>query len=431
MPSVVVPMVTAEGIPIISSYLPQEAVDKKNYEGEFNILAQGNDDNSTGGDSELSEKKHHGKTNHKNFGFWLEQDITKATLLLTNQLNQLQNHNTTYDIYPDSDTVCDCLRSNKNRHLYFDIETDTNLNITCFAFAFSLDKVFVVPVFNHLYEHAYPCLPNIFGALAVGIRNNILVCHNGSGFDYLVLGHKYRIPINRVYDTLLAQSRIFPGIDKSLGHCISLPWMFEPYHKDEGNFALGNREQAMQLWKYCGKDVSTLMLLKQAQDKYAASRIGLRESIDSVNSYVKPYVTTTLLGIRYSEDKVNAIWKRKKRCTKMAQYLRMLDILIGRESLKKIRGTGKSSMPNSPRQCCKYFYEMLNYPVPQGSRSEEGNPKGDKKAIFKLKLRFNNPVLDLVIAYRRLSKESGSLKFIPFTLAWKGNNEQNTTVVIN
>lgn len=408
----------SSNIPIISSYSPQDAVEIRNLENEFNpyLIQQGIESASEDSDSDSSavnEKKHHGRTSRKNYCFWFNKDVEKAVKIVKNdgRLPKDYEHEPRYIIYPSSDDVIYLLTVTKNRSLYFDIETDTDLNITCFSFAFDFDSVYVVPVITHTYSHAYNNLPQIFRALAIAIRDNILVTHNGSGFDYIVLGHKYRIPINKVYDTMLAQNRIYPEAEKSLGHSLSLPWLFQPYHKDEGSFAYGNQAQALQLWRYCGKDVSSLILLKKAQDDYAKKHIGLASSIAHVNSYVRSYTTTTLLGIRYNQESMEQTMLNNDRL--MNQYLRMLKILIGEKYLIKIRGSGKSSMPGSNKQCVKYFHELLSYPA-VGPRTKEGEPSLAKKNMFMLKLKFSNPVIDVIIAYRRLAHASGMLKFIPF-----------------
>lgn len=407
----------ATRIPIISSFTAQDCVELTNHENEYNpllVAQQGESDegDDTNSDSGVSEKKRHGKTNRRNYRFWFAKDVQKAIKVVLNdgKLPRDYDNEPNYILYPSADDIISVLRNNKHRALYFDIETDTNLNITCFSFAFDLDSVFVVPVITHTYSHAYPNLGEIFGALAIAIRDNILVCHNGSGFDYLVLGHKYKIAIRKVYDTLLAQNRIYPESEKSLGHSLSLPWLYQPYHKDEGNFAFGNQQQALQLWRYCGKDVSSLILLKKAQDTYAAKHVGLRSSIDHVNSYVRAYVTTTLLGIRYDQSVMESVIKKNDLL--MNQCLRLLKILIGEKFLLKIRGSGKSAMPGSNKQCCAYFHGLLNYPVV--GKTKEGNPSLAKKYIFKLKLKMQNPVIDVVILYRKLQHASGMLKFHPY-----------------
>ncbi len=59
-------------------------------------------------------------------------------------------------------------------------------------------------------------------ALAVALRDNTVVIHNAL-FDLFVLAYRYGIPAPpNVYDTMLAHHRLFPEVEKSLGHCISL-----------------------------------------------------------------------------------------------------------------------------------------------------------------------------------------------------------------
>lgn len=402
------------GIPIIASYSPQDAVDLKDYEGEFNpLLFEGDITSSPETNNDVDEKKHAGKTSRSNYRFWLGKDIEKAKVIVQNGgiLSHRYKEPFNYIIYPSAQDVCKILENTKGQHLYFDIETDANLFITCFSFSFGHPNVFVVPIISHDYSAAYSNTAKIFKALAIAISNNTLVAHNGSGFDFIVLAHKYRIPIgHKVYDTMLAQNRIYPEAEKSLGHSISLPWMFEQYHKDEGSFAYGNQQQAMQLWKYCGKDVSSLILLKEAQDEYCKKRIGLRSSIDSVNSYIRTYITISLTGLCYSQKKLdNTIKENDRLCS---QYLRLLKILIGEKYIQQIRKNGKGSVASSSKQAVRYFHQLLNYPVVMTSKKTK-EPSLGAKAIYKLKLKHNNPVLDVIIAYRALAKETGSLGFEP------------------
>jgi hypothetical protein len=56
-------------------------------------------------------------------------------------------------------------------------------------------------------------------------------------------------------------------------------------------------------------------------------------------------------------------------------------------------------------------------------------PSLSKKAIYKLRLKFDNPVIDFIIAYRQLAKETSSLKFNPFT--WRDNAGTNHVTTNN
>ncbi len=58
---------------------------------------------------------------------------------------------------------------------------------------------------------------------------------------------------------------------------------------------------------------------------------------------------------------------------------------------------------------------MLGYKIIKRSK-KSGKPSLDEKAMLKLKLLHDNPVIDLCIAYRGAIKETGSLKFIPWSI---------------
>lgn len=406
-----------EGIPVIATYGAQDALDPKDLEGEHNELLKMEEEIYSEEPSETDNKRRYGKTARSNYEFWFRKDIEKIRYILEYGIPPKKEFN--YIIYPDSETVIKILSNTYGRDFYFDIETDPNLNITCFAFSFGYPDVYVVPVLDHDYSKAYGNLPMVFKALCSAISRNVCVAHNGSGFDFIVLAHKYHIPVNRVYDTMLAANRIYPEVEKSLGHCISLPWMFESFHKDESGFAFGNREQAMNLWKYCGKDVSSLVLLKEAQLKYASKIPGLTSSIMAVNSYVKAYTAMTLIGLRYDQSFLDETIKANDRLCN--QYLRILTVLIGKKNMEAIKRNGKGSIASSSKQAIRYFHDMLQYKIVLRSKKTK-LPSLAAKAMFKLKLAHPiMPVIDCIIAYRILAKETGSLKFKPY----KTNEENN------
>lgn len=694
-----------ESIPVVATYGAQDALDPKDLEGEHNELLKMEEEIYSEEPSETDNKRRYGKTARSNYEFWFRKDIEKVRYILENGILSKKEFN--YIIYPDSETIIKILSNTYGSDFYFDIETDPNLNITCFAFSFGYPDVYVVPVLDHDYSKAYGNLPAIFRALCLAISRNTCVAHNGSGFDYVVLAHKYHIPIDKVYDTMLAQNRCvhqdsvintiegnftikelegksnfytwswkngkpfpskvnwvkktgenkklvnvklwrrkfggievvnikctpdhkflvkdkwveakdlkageslsrvshvlaketgidyhtinignkafkahrhiweclnrplkhwedihhkdenklnnhpdnlevishsehlrqhtlkrinegkfsakgntpynkgsrilsflskeklqelynakmsqidiakkfnvnqsvvsrtmkeygitsrglkdaqqlrrqneknckvisitdvegehdvycmdvedthcfsangvivhncFPEVEKSLGHCISLPWMFESFHKDESGFAFGNKEQAMNLWKYCGKDVSSLVLLKEAQLKYAAKIPGLTSSIMAVNSYVKAYTAMTLTGLRYDQTFLDETIKANDRLCN--QYLRILTVLIGKKNMEAIKRNGKGSIASSSKQAIRYFHDMLQYKIVLRSKKTK-LPSLAAKAMFKLKLAHPiMPTIDLIIAYRILAKETGSLKFKPY----KTNEENN------
>lgn len=402
-------------VPTICSYFPQDCVDVKNHEKDHNPFHNSNFvDDSSKKEQEGDEKRRHGKTSWSNYGFWLDRDISKIKHILKNGTPR-KLWEPQYILYPSSTTVIKHWTETKGKHFYFDIETDANLNILCLSYSFDFPTIYVVPFLDYKYSTAYSDMVNIFKALAICLHDNIPVAHNGAGFDFFVLAHKYGIPIGRyVYDTMVAQSRIYPDIEKSLGHCTSL-WTWEQFHKDEGGGGYSNPEQCDRMWRYCGKDVFTMMLIHAAQIEFAARIPGMIDSIQQANDSIRPYLITTLTGIRYDKVKLDAIVADNDKL--LGQYLRVIEYLVGADNLKKIRGSGKSSMINSNKQCCTYFHDMLGYDeVAKGAEKDDGTKNASlaKTAMYRLKQKYNNPVIDIILNARELIKESSSLAFTPW-----------------
>lgn len=409
-----------KGVPAIASFFPQDAADIKDYESEFNPQDTANtsdtlDENES--ESAKGEKSRHGRTKRQNYTFWLSKDIEKCKKIIAN--NGTVPHRPfepNYIIYPKAEDAIKELTTHKNEYFYIDIETDPDINIMCFSFAFSSTRgnIYIVPCLLPDYSLAYSQLHLIYRAIAIALRDNITVAHNGASFDFFVFAHKYHIPIYRVYDTMIAQHRCFPEVEKSLGHCTSL-WTYEPFHKDEGSVGYGTMQNAKQLWQYCGKDVFTMILIHDAIEAYAKRVPGLRESIDQAMASIRPYLITTLTGIRYDQERLLAIMKENDRL--MMQYLRCIRLLIGPVASKELARKSSKGMPGSNSQCCHYFHTMLEYPViTYGKLTKKGtrNPSLAKDNLYKLRLRFDNPVIEFCLAYRNVQHESGMLKFNPW-----------------
>lgn len=418
--------VILNGIPYISSYLPQECVDFRQLESSrnpylTNTTSLGADSQYFGSidgeDTEVpsDEKKHHGRTKHKNYSYWLNADVKKCQRICANPNVLHATPTTVYTIYPDANSVINWLSNVKGNKLFFDMETDANFNITCFAFGTDPSTVYVVPVIDHTYALAYEqtLLAQIFRSLAVAIRDNTIIAHNGSGFDYLILARNYKIPVGvNCCDTMLEHHRCATSVEKSLGHAISR-WTYLPYHKDEGNFAYGNDRQAMQLWQYCGKDVSSMMHVHSGIHSHAATVPGLSESIDQTNASIRPYLISTLTGMSYSSEEM--LLKIRDNDRYANAYMKLGRYLTGRERF----------LPTSPKDCVSYFHDQMDYPVL--GKTPTGKPSLNEKIMLKLALAIKakakkdtgrddtaNPMIDLVLAYRGLIKESGSLGFVPW-----------------
>lgn len=324
------------------------------------------------------------------------------------------------------DYILDLLTTTKNGFLYFDCETNyERQDILCFSFTFDGKTIYGIPTIDYNYKPAYSNLAQIMRALSIAIRDNTTVSHNGHQFDFLVLGYKYKIPVYKCYDTLIAQHRCFPSIEKSLGHAVSL-WTNQPFHKDTDSRGYHTYNQMIQKIKYCNADVFTMYLVKQAIDKYAKTVVGLEDSIATAQSMILPYLVSTMQGI-----KVDWQLREKKRYENdrlMERYLKMIEICIGEDGLKEMRsvikGKHASGMPGSNKQCVQYFHNMLGYPVVQFNLPDKHgkrNPSLAALALYKLRLKHENPVIDVCNIYRSVKLETSTpLGFVP----WKDDNNK-------
>lgn len=418
------PLISTNNLPAIASFMPQDAADIQNYERDHNPLSsdfqEEDSDSSEDGSEDDSDTKTLGRTKRANYAFWLRRDVWKCKQILSGKVPERRQPE--YRIYPSSDETINVLSSHKNCWMDFDIETDyEDQNLLCFSFSFDLKTVYCVPVLNENYKWSYSNLPQILRALSIAFRDNTVVAHNGKSFDFPVLARKYKIPIYKAFDTMLCMNRIFPDIEKSLGHVVSY-WTWERFHKDTDSKAYITREHLNKKLLYCGKDVFTMGLAREEMLKFSKTIPGLSESIKCTMDSIRPYIICELQGISYSQEKLDEIKKYNDRL--MMQYLRMINLLVGEESLSKCRAQIKSkshaSIASSAKQACYYFHELLGYPVVARS-PKTGESSLGKVAMFKLALRHpDNLVIKVILMYRILSKEYGSLKFIP----WKDDDNQ-------
>lgn len=400
--------VVKNGIVYIPSFTPQDAIDPKDYESTHNEYLNGEHEDPFFKElalGEVFESKGRGRTARSNYRFWLKADTKKALRILKNGgvLPKLYEKEPNYYIDSGLKELCDRLSDTKNQHMFFDMETDfISYDMRCFAFSFDNEphSVFAVPTLTTDYRPRYGAEQHkLYRALTNAIRNNVLVAHNGSQFDFFVLAWLYKIPIDKVYDTLISQHRCFLQVEKSLGHCVSY-YTYEPYHKNEGAHGFFNQDQVEKLLSYCGKDVFTMWLVWKGQQKLMAMDPGLKASIEQGNAAIKPYLTTSLLGMRYDEE------LRKK-------WIADNDMVMGKLMGVLQTLTGPKVEPLiSNQKCTRYFNDMMAYPVVK--RTPTGSSSLAADALYKLALKVNTPVIKFLIKYRETQKQTGTLKFTPW-----------------
>ena len=414
-------VLTCRGLPCIASYTPQDCADARAYERTLNTESKeyAPDEAEDSDSDEGGDEKRITHTKRSNYFFWLKNDVKKVLHILHTGTIPIEPA-PRYINYPNSDDLIQVLSDHKDIDFYLDLETDyEEQNLQCFSFTFDGRTVYNVPWLDFNYKPAYGSLHRIYRALYRAIHSNRTVAHNGACFDFPVLAFKYGIPVSRIYDTMVAQHRCFPDVEKSLGHFTSL-WTWQPFHKDEDSRAYMTQKQMEQRMAYCGKDVFTMFLGKQKLEAYAATIPGLAHSIETAQSSIIPYLTTTIQGIAYDPSEVAA--KRKENDRWMIQYLRLIRMLIGEGGMQdvqsRLKKASKSAFPSSNPQCCTYFYDLLGYPVAAYGKPDQfgkRHPSLAKKAMFKLALKHDNPVITLCNLFRLTRLETTTpLGFIPW-----------------
>jgi hypothetical protein len=397
------PVVKPNGIIFVSSFTPQDAFDPVNYEQRFQ-------------DSELADAKvntldeltsRHGKTARTNYRFWLEADLKKVSFLLAYKIPL----DKTEIIFLDD--PCEKLAA-LTGVMYSDIETAPDLSVRVFAFAEDDGPVYVVPLMDH-NDNMTDIYPRILLHYCAAMRRaKRVVFHNGGCYDWLVLTWRYNLPFFswNFYDTMVAQHRCFPDIEKSLGHCISY-WTCEPYHKNTGVYNPTNEEDQQSLMHYCGKDVSAMRLVYKAQLSYAEKTKGLLDSITRANDAMIAYIPMLFHGLRINMTEADDLYKKLiRRCELFKKVA--LDI-IGDECLAEIKTKGsKSSILGSRFMLAKYLTDYAGIKIT--SLTKTGGPALGETALYKIALNLTepNPIITLTLAYRTALTAASVLKITPW-----------------
>lgn len=387
---------TASGIPVIPTFYPQDTCDIIDYESKFNPY--NNQENSPIEDEEeedTSEGKGHGATSRSHYRFWFIKDLQKATRWIKNKGKPsfVSTFKKEHKIFPLYEEVIEFLKNVNNTGIVLDLETRINKQKTILCIGLSAlnsNVVYVIPIwrYNNTLHYGYENTLQIFKHLTLALNRNLTITHN-SNFDIHVLCHFYNIYLGRrQYDTMAAMHRCFPGMEKSLGHCISL-WTDLPYHKDEGNFSPTSEDHEVSLYRYNAKDVEATEAVYNAIELYASKDQGLRDSIDQSNRMIYPYLVNELYGVRVNNKKLQDTLKRNDKT--LTQYQRILNLLVG-----------FPLNPGSSKQVCGYLYDIMELPC-KGKRSS------DEDSLREILVKNPIPALQVILKMRSLAKESSIL----------------------
>ena len=370
----------------IASYHPVDAQDQTSSEyGE----------NDTGN----SDEKDSSLTRPSNYFFWMRRDTDKLLLGPPYPVHPAFKYHAAPNLTKFLAYANDYLDSAADPIVYLDIECRREDHVlSCIGLALGDSPVFVLPIYFWNGQRAYGESWRILALLSKLFTRATVVVHNAL-FDLFVLSRYYRVLVgHKIYDTMLCQHRCFPESEKSLGHTISY-WTYLPFHKDMAVENPRNPNQQGQLWEYNARDVYGMREVYKAQVKFLGehSTDGLRRSVAQANRSVYPYLLAMLRGLSVSEVD---LMKAQLSHTKRERVLRKMARVLSGDS---------TFNPGSSQQCINYFHKTLGYDVV--GRTDGGAPKMDQKALYRLRLKYPNPLLDVIIAYRIVAKENSMLSF--------------------
>lgn len=384
-----------QGRPLIMTYSPQDAMDRKEYYSAEEELMEGTAETE-------SNIKGHGKTRRRNWRWWMMKDIGRAVKLLKPSEEKYKYYPHII-IKPNADelnTLIWNLKNIKDKELYLDIETDKNKRLTCLGLGINskidyvnlMQNVWVIPFkqYNNTFAYTHLEYCQFIQALVIAMNSNTCVLHN-SMFDLFILCYFYKIPFpKKIFDTMLSWHRCYPELEKSLGHLMSY-FTLDPYHKSEGVFNPTSAQQDQQLWNYNAKDILGLMNIHKPLEE-EINKLKVQDSVTFVNSMINPYLRMMFHGMRLN---IPAMLERFKELDfKRDQLDRCLNIV-----------TNQKLNPRSPKQVKNYLYGKLALDCPN-----EKAPTNEK-TLLKLLTDRNIPSVRIILESRGTGKTASALKF--------------------
>jgi len=370
----------------LASFPPQDCIDIKNYEDSY--YENEIEEDCTKDSDEKSTK---GATPRSEYAFWFERDCKKALRYLREDPKIIEFKKV---INPPITDITRALLGLQGSELFLDIETADDFRLTCIGLGFD-NVIYTIPISRYspleiTLTSNLQDTANFLRALAVAMVRNLVVVHNAM-FDLWVLAKYYKIPGGKNnFDTMIAHHRCYPGVRKSLGHCLSL-YTDQPYHKNEGVFNPKTPAQERQLWEYNAKDIESLMILKPEILK-RAKILGAERSIEIANRMIRPYLTMTLTGIELAENKLESEIASLQK--EDVQTLRLIKLLAGSEL-----------NPNSPKQMREYLFDGLGYKAFKFSEKTKEASTGIE-TLLRLRIKHpENHVLGLCLKRRGIAKK--------------------------
>jgi len=256
--------------------------------------------------------------------------------------------------------------------------------MTCISVALSPYEVFICHFANYSEEGEALVMRALGQVLANPYIGKIL---QNALYDQFVLAYRYNILVRNVcHDTMLSGWEIYPELPKALGVQTSI-WTREPYYKSDRKST--NIQTHLE---YCCKDSAVTFEIADRHLAVFDKKPKAHEHFTFNMSMLAPLLYMELRGLRYDSAEAKNLHA--------IEHIKLTEI----EQQMAIR-CGEPLNPNSPKQCCRILYDVLNFPVQHPKKKsgfgfDKTKRTADVSAILKLAKTYKDPLLFQILSWR-------------------------------
>ncbi len=287
-----------------------------------------------------------------------------------------------------------------NEPVASDIECNKDRLITVISFAASPTEALVIPFKG---KSGYLYQPHTEGQIWRTIQStyNRLTSHGGQNFmfDRLILAAKYRVYVPRLaFDNLIASKIAVPEFPAGLDFQTSV-WTNRPYYKDDGK-DWADPSNWDNFYRYSGLD-SAVTLEARAKLAKELTDTGNTRIFEMALLLQDALFAANLRGLHF--DTARAI-QHQSNINKSLQILEQ--ILFGVLEAE--------FNPASEQQVKKILYNYLGYkPKKSRAKTSKSGITSDNLAIMKCDIEKPDPILDYLLAWKKLSKKLSFVRAKP------------------
>lgn len=227
----------------------------------------------------------------------------------------------------------------------------------------------------------------IWSAIAKLLGSNIKQVYHNASYDVMNLWYNMGIECKNIYfDTIIAAHVIWPEFPRDLGFLCSILLNIPPWKHTSGN--------QFEHGKYNALDAANTRALCDVMKDKINSDPCYKETFDMEMAEINPAGFMQLQGIKIDleeRDRLNIKYSEK-----------MTEIEAGLNQI-----LNKEINLNSPTQIKQLLYDDLALPVQYKRRKSATEPRKvtvDAEALEKLYILVKNPILKLLLEYRKYTK---------------------------